>query len=119
MSSTPSMTNANGEVLLHVLVIEHDHGSNVDVFTDDDAARDGLVEFVDEYARDAELQLGRPLAGERDQRIADYFEAMGHENWEILICPLRGDVPTWLARALEATSTSRHQILERLRATPG
>jgi hypothetical protein len=66
------MTIAKGDTVT-VLVIEHRFGTNVDVFTNEEAALDSLWAFVESHWED-EIGVDVAAPGTRAEAIAEYFD---------------------------------------------
>lgn len=82
--------NPNAEYVptkVWVLTISHKHGIDTEVYDTEEAARDGLLDYVkqwwDEYDHDDEMPA------DRDQAISRYFDDRDDEWVDLVECVVR------------------------------
>jgi hypothetical protein len=72
---------------VYVLIIEHRHGTNVDVFASRQGALTALVGFVDDWW--AREMPGKVIPSNDGDAISQYFEAVESEFYGIHECEVK------------------------------
>lgn len=83
MTKTDTPTIPAVTIRVYVLEIEHRHGTNVYVYTTDDACRAQLRDWVDEYWHEVEDLLGDKPETIDDEVVESYFGAYDDERYSI------------------------------------